>query len=63
MCFFKSDDCIVKEEGKKREKDTEADPREKKKERKKKRKEKKKVERVWFCRGPYDFQLIYKMVI
>ena len=38
--FLKSDDCIVKEEGKKREKDTEADPREKKKERKKKRKEK-----------------------
>ena len=32
MCFFKSDDCTVKEEGKKREKDIEADPREKKKE-------------------------------
>ena len=58
--FLKSDDCIVKEEGKKREKDTEADPREKKKERKKKRK---KVERVWFCHDPYDFQLIYKKTI
>ena len=57
MCFFKSDDCMVKEEGnkKRKEKDKEADLREKKKKEKKKRKEKKKVERVWFCRGPYDF--------
>ena len=61
MCFFKSDDCIVKEEGykKRKEKDKAAELREKEK----KKKKKKKVERVWFCRDPYDFQLIYKMVI
>ena len=60
MCFFKSDDCIVKEEGykKRKEKDKEAESWEKKK--KKKRKKKKKVERVRFCRDPYIFNLFTK---
>ena len=59
MCFFKSDDCIVKEEEykKRKEKDKEAESWEKKK---KKRKKKKKVERVRFCRDPYIFNLFTK---
>ena len=55
---------VQKKEGgnkKRKEKDKEVDPREKKKKEKKKRK--KEGRESWFCRGPYDFQLIYKMVI